>query len=336
MEKVRVALIGCGGRQNVHIGGFAELDNVEVVAVADPIEERRLAAAQKTGAQRVYKNHAELLDHESRDTLDAVCIAVEPTAHTDIEERVIDKNLPFLIEKPMTLDLDKADRIAKSIEEKKLVTCVGFQDRYLSLMEIIKEELPKHRKGCVVRGAWIGGIPGVWWWQKKKDCGGQLVEQNIHLADGLRWLFGEPLSVYAVSGRGIVRPGIDASPEYDTDDYSVCLFRFPDNVTATLTSACYNNKGVRGTSGLYITLQDMVLDYRLRNNLIISTPGKTVDIAREKFEHTNKLDKAFIDAVVANDPNGVRSPYSDGLKSLKMCFAAERSMATGEVVYFDK
>ena len=335
MSKIRVALIGCGGRQNAHIGGLAKLDYVEVVAVADPIEARRLAAAEKTGAKRLYQDHTELLNSESKDTLDAIFIAVEPTAHTDIEERIIDMGIPFLIEKPMTLDLDKADKIAKAIADKKLVTAVGFQDRYLDLMEIIKDELPKHKKGCLVNGAWIGGIPGVWWWQKKTDCGGQLVEQNIHLADGLRWLFGEPISVYAVNARGIVEPGVDASKEYDTDDYSVCLFRFPNNVTATLTSACYNTKGVRATCGLYITLEDMILDYRLRNNLIISTKGKTVDIARG-VEQTDILDKAFIDAVIAGDPTAVRSPYSDALKSLKMCFAANKSMETGQVIYFDE
>ncbi len=332
MKKTRVGLIGCGGRQNVHIDALLQMEDVEIVAVAEPLDDRRAAAAAKTGAKRQYKNHTELYDSESKETLDALFIAIEPTAHTDTETRAIEMGIPFLVEKPMTLDLKQADRIAAMIEEKKLITAVGFQDRYLDLMEMVKEELPKHKQGGIVNGAWIGGIPGVWWWQKKSTCGGQLVEQNIHLVDGLRWLFGEPLSVYAIHQSGMIRPGIDASPEYDTDDYSICLIRFKNNVTACLESACYS-KDVRPNCGLVVILDDMVIDYRLRNNLIMTTKDRTVDIKRGNNQ-TYSLDRDFIDAVKTGDGSHIRSPYQDGLKSLKLAFAANQSMETGEVVYF--
>ena len=199
-------------------------------------------------------------------------------------------------------------------------------------MDKIKAELPRHKPGGLVYGAWVGGIPGVWWWQKKSTCGGQLVEQNIHLADGLRYLYGEPLSVYATSSRGMVQPGVDASPEYDTDDHSTAVIRFPNNVTATLVSGCYSTT-VRPNCGLVITLPDMVIDYRLRNNLIFRTAHETIDVDRQ-VDQTLLLDQAFVRAVQTGDPSGIRSPYADALKSLKLCFAANRSMKTGEVVYF--
>ena len=198
-------------------------------------------------------------------------------------------------------------------------------------MDIIKNELPKH-KGGLVYGAWVGGIPGVWWWQKKSTCGGQLVEQNIHLADGLRYLYGEPLSVYATCSRGIVRPGVDASPEYDTDDHSTAVIRFPNHITATLVSGCYS-KSVRPNCGLVITLDDMIIDYRLRNNLILKTANETRDINRQ-VDQTLLLDQAFVHAVQTGDPSGIRSPYPDALKSLKLCFAANESMESGQVIYF--
>ena len=333
MEKVRFGLIGCGGRMNCHLQGLEALDNIEVVAVADPIPERAEAAAKRMGAKRIYKNHTELFDNESKETLDTLIIAVEPTAHTDIEERAIEMDLPFIVEKPMTLDLEQADRIEKAIKEKNLITSVGLQDRYLNLMDIVKEELSKYKPGCVVHGRWAGGIPGVWWWQKKSTCGGQLIEQNIHLLDGLRYLFGEAKSIYAVNGRGIVEPGVTAKPEYDTDDYSVCLITFANNVTATLTSSCYS-RGVRPSCGLHITLPEVVIDYHLRNNVTLEYADKTIDYKRN-HEQTDNLDKAFVDAVLTGDRSGIRSDYSDALKSLKLCFAAEESMATGKPIFFE-
>jgi len=333
MSKVRVGLIGCGGRQGAHMEAIEAMDNVQVVAVCDPVEERRLKAAARMGAERVYDGYEKLLDNESLKTLDALFIAIEPTAHGDCELRAIDMGIPFMVEKPMTVDLALAEEVSRKATEKKLVTAVGFQDRYLDLIGMIKDELPKHKKGGLVYGAWIGGIPGVWWWQKKRDCGGQLVEQNIHILDNLRYLFGEALSIYATNTTGMVVPGVDAKPEYDTDDHSTAVIRFKNNFTATLVSACYM-KSVNATSGILITLGDIVLDYRLRNNLIIRTGTETRDIRRGN-EQTIDMDREFIAAVLKKDPNMVRSPYQDALKSLRLAFAANDSMASGQVIYFD-
>ena len=333
MDKLRIGLIGCGGRMGAHMNSFEHMDNVQVVAVADPVEERRLAAAKRFGCDRIYRDHNELYAHEDKSTLDALFIAIEPTAHIGVEEAAIDKGIPFLVEKPMAMDINQARSIAKRVEETGLITAVGFQDRYLDLMEMVKEEVDKNPKGGLVYGAWIGGIPGVWWWQKKSTCGGQLVEQNIHLLDGLRFLYGEPLSVYATASTGMVKPGVDGvSPEYDTDDHSTAVIRFENNVTATLVSACYS-KSVRPNCGFVITLPDVVLDYRLRNNLIITKATETRDIPRQ-VDQTLLLDKAFVNAVITGDASGVRSPYGDALKSLELGFAANESMETGKVIYF--
>lgn len=334
MEKVRIGLIGCGGRSKAHRGPISKLDYVEVVAVADPVEERRNEAAEQFGAKRIYKDFTELFDNESAETLDALIICIEPTAHKDCEYRAIEKGIPFIVEKPIHMDVEEAEKIAKLIEEKNLITSVGFQDRYLDLMDMIKEELPKHKTGGLVYGAWVGGIPGVWWWQKKSTCGGQLYEQNIHLLDGLRWLYGEPLSVYATCSRGMIKAGVDASAEYDTDDHSTAVIRFENNVTATLVSGCYS-KGVRPRCGLYIALDDMVIDYRLRNNLIITTADGVTDTPRQ-VDQTELLDKAFLHAVMTGDRSQIRSDYSDALKTHKLAAAANKSMETGEVIYFNK
>lgn len=333
--KTKVGLIGCGGRMLTHMGGLDTMDDIEVVAIADPVEANRERASKRYPSARVYENHSALYDAESSETLDCVFIAIEPTAHTDSETRAIEMGIPFLVEKPMTLDLDLADEIAAKVAEKNLVTAVGFQDRYLDLMEMIKEEIPNHKPGGLVYGAWIGGIPGVWWWQKKSTCGAQLVEQNIHLLDGLRYLYGEALSIYATYSRGINVVGVDTKAEYDTDDHSTAVIRFENGVTATLVSGCFNgDKESCSPSGLVITMSDITFDYRLRNNLIIKTAGKTVDVKRG-VDQNHLLDKAFIKAVQKGDPSMVRSSYADGLKSLKLAFAANKSMETGEVIYFN-
>lgn len=332
MKKTRVGLIGCGGIAGFHVSHLIQMDDVEIVSVADPVEERRLQMAEKVGASRVLREHGELYDHAREDALDAVYICIEPTAHTDTELRAIDLNLPFLVEKPMTLDLALGDKIDKLTSEKNLITSVGFQDRYLDLIDIIKAELPKHKKGGLVYGSWVGGIPGVWWWMKHSTCGGQLVEQNIHLLDGLRYLFGEPLSVYATRSRGMLKAGDDAPAEYENDDHSTAVIRFENDVTATLVSGCYM-RDINPRNGFLITLNDMILDYGLRHNLIIRTQYEVRDVLRRNDQGFDE-DRTFIDAVKSGDGSKIRSPYGDALKTLKLGFAANESMETGKVVTF--
>ena len=336
MKKVRLGIIGCGGRSKAHIGNFDRIPEIEVVAVADPIEERRNSTADLFGCKNIYKNHTELLDN-AKGNIDALLICVEPTAHDDMELRAAEMGIPFLVEKPMSNDLDLCERVLKAVEEKHLITSVGFQDRYQDLTDIMMQKMSERRKGGLVYGSWVGGIPGVWWWQKKEYCGGQLLEQNIHLLDMLRYFYGEPMSIYATASTGMIKAGVDCSAEYDTDDHSTVVLRFPENVTATLVSGCYvkPNTGKRPRCGLYISMEDIVLDYRLRNNLIIETSEMTIDIPR-KEDQVYTLDKAFIDAIITGNRSLIRSDYADAMKTLRLAFAANESMESGQVIYFNK
>lgn len=75
MEKLRIGLIGCGGRAGCHMNSFLQMDDVAVVALVDPIEERRKKAAEKFGCTRLYRDHTELYDHESKETLDPLSLS---------------------------------------------------------------------------------------------------------------------------------------------------------------------------------------------------------------------------------------------------------------------
>jgi len=331
MEKLKIGLIGCGGMMNKHMDGVITFDDVEVVAVADPLPERTDAMMKRTGATRAYKSHKDFFAGENK--LDAVYIAVEPTAHDQIEETCIERNWPFLVEKPMTLDMNQAKAISDAVTKKGLVTCVGFQDRYLDIVDRVKEEL-KDMKVGMVYGSWIGGVPQVWWWMKKMTCGGQLLEQNIHLVDLLRYFFGEAKSVYAQYNRGLVSPGefTDKLPGYETDDYSTAVITFESGLMANLMSGCFvTGAGNPIRNGITIIGRDKSVEYELRNNVCIYTKNEKTKINRA-IDQSVRHDRAFLDAVRSGDPTAVRSPYSDALKSLLLAHAANESMETGQVV----
>jgi predicted dehydrogenase len=233
----------------------------------------------------------------------------------------------------MTMDMAQAKAISEGVTAKGLVSCVGFQDRYLDITDRIKEELADMKVGLVY-GSWFGGVPGVWWWMKKSTCGGQLYEQNIHILDQLRYFFGEAEKVYAVSGRSLINPDEfpDTLPAYDTDDFSTAAITFKNGVVANLMSCCYiTQKGNPIRSGLTIIGRDKSIEYTLRSHITIYNAESELKI-NNRMDQSDRHSRAFLDAVRSGDPNGVRSPYSDAYKTLLLADAANRSMASGNAV----
>ena len=133
-----------------------------------------------------------------------------------------------------------ARRIAKKIEEKKLITAVGFQDQLSRpVFNMVKDELPKHKPGGLVYGAWVRRHPRR-----------VVVAEEVHLRRPAGRAEHSPagrpaLSVWRAARAcgqphppGIVEPGENGvNPDYDTDDHSTCSYRVcKDNFTATLVS----------------------------------------------------------------------------------------------------
>jgi len=186
----------------------------------------------------------------------------------------------------------------------------------------------------MVYGSWLGGVPQVWGWMRKDTCGAQLVEQNIHLVDMLRYFFGEAESVFATCGRTLISPDEFPSdlPSYDTDDFSAAIITFKNGIVANLMSGCFvQREGNPIRNGLTIVGRQKSVEYELRTNVCIYTANTKVRINRT-VDQSVLHDRAFLDAVRAKDPTAVRSPYPDALKTLELALAANESMDSGKLV----
>nr|MBQ4320432.1 hypothetical protein [Clostridia bacterium] len=200
----------------------------------------------------------------------------------------------------------------------------------LSMTERMKDYI-KDKEVGLVTGAWVGGIPKVWWWRQMETSGGQIVEQNIHIYDMARYLFGEPVSVYCAAGKGIVDPEEYGVPGYNVDDYSSAVIKFESGVIATIFTACYTVQGGGMQSGMNIYCKDATVEYRLRSGVRIRDAEGAEEFPRQVDQGVIE-DRTFIDAVKSGDGSAVRSPYADALKTLRLCLAANESIATGKEI----
>ncbi len=322
MGKLKVAMVGCGGIGNFHLSHLVLFDDVEFVGFMDIRPERAQEKATKAGGGKVYDDYVTMLDDAKPDVL---YICVPPDQHGFIEFEAIKRKIPFLVEKPMALSMDLANSIRNEVEKAGLVTAVGFQDRYLDIIEKTKVFLESQTVG-LVDGDWLGGIPGVYWWSTYATSGGQIVEQNIHLFDMLRYLFGEPARVYCAGARGIVN-----KEGYDLHDYSSAVITFKNNVIATLRTGCFLNRHVPNKNGLHIRCADSDIKYILRQSVEFDMGDKKETYYRQVDQGITE-DRVFLDAVKANDPNMVKSPYADACKSLALTLACNESIATGKEI----
>ncbi|MEE1060865.1 MAG: Gfo/Idh/MocA family oxidoreductase, partial [Ruminococcus sp.] len=71
MKKLKGALIGAGGiGRGTHTPAYEKMDNVEIVAVCDIIEERAKLVAERLGAKDYFTDYKDVLKIEGLDFVD--------------------------------------------------------------------------------------------------------------------------------------------------------------------------------------------------------------------------------------------------------------------------
>ena len=322
-DKIKIAMIGTGGISRRHAEGLAKFPDVKFVGAADVDLNRAEAMAAQYGG-KAFDDVAEMLDATKPD---AAWVCLPPHAHGPAELALVQRRIPFLVEKPQANSLVTASRILDAIQAADLLVAVGYMNRYRRSVQRARE-LVAMNPPALIHGAWIGGIPGVAWWRVREQSGGQLVEQTTHIVDLLRYVAGEAESVYALGAKGFVTD----VPGYTVEDASSVVIRMKSGAVANIMSSCASR--IRA-GGVHLTL--------IARNLYVEFTGWNQDavIRKSALEQEHILgeenifeleDRAFLDAVQSGDATPVLCTYADGYETLRLCLAANESMETGKVV----
>jgi predicted dehydrogenase len=125
--RVRLGVIGTGGRGRDVMGAFLRQPGVEVVAVNDvwttAAEQARAAAG---GRAEILADYRRLLD---RKDVDAVLIATPDHWHAPMAVDACRAGKDVYIEKPLTHRAEEGHRIARAVREHGRVMQVGLQQR---------------------------------------------------------------------------------------------------------------------------------------------------------------------------------------------------------------
>ena len=320
---VRIAFVGSGNIARQHVRGLAKREDVAFVGALDVDAGRAATFASEFGGQP-FAAAREMLD---RAKPDAVWVCLPPFAHGEAELALLERRIPFAVEKPISNAMEVSRRIMEAVERSGTLVSVCYMTRYRRGVQRAKELLADD-PAILVHGGWIGGTPGVHWWRVKALSGGQIVEQTTHTLDVVRYLVGEPVSVCGRAARGFVTD----MPDYDVEDASTIAVEFASGAVGNLMSCCANRSG---GGGVHLTVV-------ARNHLSVFTGwGHDVVIHKSRLEQEQITgednifeieDAAFLQAVQTGDPSPIRCTYADGLKSLAFCLAANKAVETGDTV----
>lgn len=123
---VKVGVVGLGrSGWGIHCAYLAQADQFQLVAVADPLKERREEAVETHGVRRAYETPDELFQD---DEIELVVIATPSHTHRELAIKALEAGKHVQVEKPFALNAAQADEmIAKAKASGRLLTC--FQNR---------------------------------------------------------------------------------------------------------------------------------------------------------------------------------------------------------------
>lgn len=308
---LRYALIGSGRISPNHIAAAIH-NELEIVALCDVVPEKmeeKISKFSLPQSTSQYTDYRELLEKE-KPQLVAIC--TESGKHGQIALDCIEAGSHLIIEKPIALSLEEADKIIEKAKEKNVKVSACHQNRFNKSIQKIREAVEEERFGRLLHGTahirWNRGEEyykqapwrGTW-----EQDGGALMNQCIHNIDLLRWMMGDGIIEVVGMTDNLKHNFIEA------EDLGMALIKF--------SNGSYGM--IEGTTNIYPKNLEETL-YIFGEKGTVKAGGKSVNII-EEWEFADKRDDS--DDIKANyqenPPNiygfGHNPLYADVIDAIK-------------------
>lgn len=219
-DAVQLALIGLGRMGSVHANALATLDEIDVVAVADPSGDARAKAAVLFPKARLLAEPADVFDLTD---IEACLLATPTPLHPQQVRGALDADLHVLCEKPLSLDPDESFELGELATRAGRVLQLGFWRRYAPPWLTAKQAIERGDIGDTLYlrlSQWDADPPPASFCDPAVS-GGLAIDCGVHEYDLAEW-FG---------GRSVVRVRAYAAPIVD---HSLAEVGDVDNLVAVL------------------------------------------------------------------------------------------------------
>jgi len=336
-DKLTVGIIGCGEITNVLTAqALSEAKNVKIGMAMDVVE----WAAEDIGKRYGVPHTSNVKELLSNPDIDFVYIAVPHYLHTPLTIEAARAGKHVIVEKPIAIDLKKADTMIAECKKNgvKLSTC--FPSRYLPQVEKAKALVEEGRIGKVIgtkitslgikpESYWMGGYSGRiksdWRKYKEKTGGGILIMNCVHDIDYMRYITGlEAKRIYSEYGTFLTH--------VEVEDFINVVIRYTNGAIGTIegsscieespSSRTIRGNRIYGSEGEIIVTNPLLM--RTSKDTEFGEANKWNEIKlEEKGKHINRFIEGFAEAVLSDKTPPVTG--EDGRKTLEIIVAAYES-----------
>lgn len=196
---VKIALVGIGSMGGVHFNSYKNIENAQIIAVADV---RTEMAAEKVNDKniRIYDSMDSLLENESPDIVD---ICTPSYLHAELSIKALERGINVLCEKPMALSGTETNKILDAIKKSGKSFMTAHVLRFMSDYKYLKGVVDSGELGKPIHVDMkrISRIP-MWshndWMRDIKKSGGSPIDLSVHDIDFVQDTFGRPEEVSGV------------------------------------------------------------------------------------------------------------------------------------------
>ena len=338
-KKVRIGVVGLGGRAHRHVAAVGELSGVEITALCDIQPDRMASVNQGLGGRATsYVDYRELVTDKN---VDVVVIVAPNFLHAPVALAALRAGKDVLVEKPIGLNYEQAREVQLEAERRGRIVAVGMQRRYYSGDKAFSAIV---HSGCIgkvqfvsqteFRGDWN---PRTWiytdpatgkktpWRHLKETTGSTLLEFSVHSYAFIYGLINSP--VVKVSATG----GAMKYPERTTRDVVAVNADFA-NGARLQHSYCGFARGasseitVVGDNGyLQWDRRQLLGKYgdaeRETTDLLLRVPGENAEL---------EMYKDFLESVRTRTPSVLNPAFA--IEVSKIAYAADISIDENRIV----
>jgi UDP-N-acetyl-2-amino-2-deoxyglucuronate dehydrogenase len=249
-------IVGTGVIAAMHADAIAALPDARLVAATDVVPGAVAAFAAARGCA-AEPDLGALLAHRD---VEVVCVCVPSGLHAEVGTRAAKAGKHLVVEKPIDVSLDAADRLIEAARAAGVALTVISQHRFDPGLVGLKRLLDEDGLGRLVLGEastkWYRSqayYDSAAWRGTYAMDGGSLMNQGIHYVDLLRWCMGPPVEVTAVCAT--------LTHQIEVEDTSLAIVRFGSGAVGTILSSTAAFPGfaqrleITGTEGT-VTIED--------------------------------------------------------------------------------
>ncbi|WP_432485112.1 Gfo/Idh/MocA family protein [Kineococcus esterisolvens] len=241
-RRTRFAVLGAGVIAQQHSTVLHQLgDEVELVAVVDPVRSRAEALAAEPGAQV----HATLAEACATVDFDVTVVCTPTGMHGEAVVQALGAGKHVVVEKPAEVSTERIEALIAARDRAGRLVTVVSQHRFDPSTEIVVDAVARGGFGRLT-----SAIASVDWWRGQNyydsgdwrgtwalDGGGALMNQGVHTVDLLVATMGRPVEVFGYAGTL-------AHERIEVEDVAVGAVRFASGALAVLHASTAVHPGL--------------------------------------------------------------------------------------------